>query len=484
VAARLGHAAVARTVRGGTGGNPSIRIASPGDPPANAAGGSGAAAPLRPRRRARLGIVIQGLSGPCGHAVLRELVALERRGIDFDIIALQPPHDAIAPGGAIWLAHERTHHAPPIGAAALRALLRAVRRHGPRVLAAVRDVAWHGRDRPLQAVRDLAMLPVAMHVAEFGERRGITHWHAHRTDASSALCWYLTRVCGTRFSIAVHGETTPPGRLLAARLDDAAFTVACSDRIRRRVQGAVSAGAAGRVHLNRHGPDLRILTRAAGMATRPPRPAGVPERWISVGRLTPCEGHDDLIALAGDLIAHGRELSLQIIGCGPARAALQHLIHQRELEHHVTLTGPLAFDRTVGRLLASDIFCLLPRAVPGQPHDAIPPAIVEAMALGLPVISRSVGAIPELVEDGVSGVLLDTDPDRFEEVVHELDRLLDDECALARMAAVARRRVDGLLLDRQAGTDELIGLFERCLSDEASGVTPGVPRGAVRPVWR
>lgn len=412
---------------------------------------------------ARLGIVISMFPELHETFILRELAALERRGVDFDIFSLQHPRDPITLDDAIRLAQQRTHYAPLLNAPALAALLRAVLRNPLRVLGSVARLSWDGRDRPLEVLKNLAILPLSMRFAELGRQRGITHWHGHWANVPTTLCWYLARIHGARYSAAIHGEDIfTANRFLATKLDDAAFTVVCSGYFQSHLQSALSLRAPERVHLNYHGLDPRVLERAAEPRTS--RRPGTPLRLVSIGRLVPTKGHDTLLRALASLRDAGGDARLEIIGSGPEGDALQQLTRALDLEGLVQFTGGLPFDSVIDRLLQADVFCLAPRLIDGQPPDGIPNVIAEAMALGLPVVTTRVSAIPELVEDEVSGCLVPVDDS--EAMAQALRSLSDDGERAVRLSTAARARVAGLF-DQDANIDELLGYFERHVPGQA-----------------
>lgn len=420
---------------------------------------------------ARLGIVISMFPELHETFILRELVALERRGVDFDLFSLQYPRDPITLDDAIRLSQRRSHYAALLDAASLASLGRAVLRRPWRVVTAVGRMAWTGRDRPVQVFKNLAVLPIAMRLAELGERRGITHWHGHWANVPTTVCWYLSHVHGASFSAAIHGEDIfTRNRFLSTKLDDAAFSVVCSGYFQRHLQSALALRHPERVHLNYHGLDPRILERAeaAGVieAGSPGPGEPGPHRLISIGRLVRTKGHDTLIRAVSRLKADGKAVTLQIVGSGPASDELRQLVDELDLQKEVAFIGALGFDQVIDRLLDAEVFCLAPRLLPGQPPDGIPNVIAESMALGLPVVTTCVSAIPELVEDGVCGRLVTVDDHQgFADAVAGL---LDDAALSHRLASAARQRV-AELFDQDGNIDELIAYFEHYLPGRAIG---------------
>ena len=296
---------------------------------------------------------------------------------------------------------------------------------------------------------------MSMRFGELGAARGVTHWHGRWANVPTTACRWLGRVRGASWSAAIHGEDIfTPNRFPATKLDAARFTVVCSARFCRHLRGGIGLGAPERVHVSYHGLDPRILARA-GAPEAPGAPG--PLRLISIGRLVPTKGHDVLLRALGRLAREGLDVTLELVGDGPERDALARLAAAEGVETRVRLRGALAFADVIDALESSDAFCLAPRLLPGRPPDGIPNVIAEAMALGLPVVATRVSAIPELVEDGDSGLLVEVDDAAaFADAIRALAR---DPGLARRLAARARARV-AELFDQDRNIDELLERFD------------------------
>jgi glycosyltransferase involved in cell wall biosynthesis len=154
-------------------------------------------------------------------------------------------------------------------------------------------------------------------------------------------------------------------------------------------------------------------------------------RLIMVANLRPEKGHDTLLAAVPAIARFQPDLEVVLVGDGPLRSALAEDILRRGLRDRVTLLGE---RQDVPSLLdASDLFVL------PSTSEAFPNAVLEAMASGLPVVATRVGGIPELIESGRIGVLVDpNDPASLAQQV--IDLIRSPERAFA-MGAAARTHV-------------------------------------------
>jgi len=144
----------------------------------------------------RLGIVISMFPELHETFILRELIALERHGVDFKIYSLQYPRDPITIDEAIHLSENKTHYAKLISVATLLAFVKTLVRHPVKTLAAIAKVIWWGRDRPAEVIKNLAVLPISVHFYQHGQEQGITHWHGHWANIPTTTCWYLSEIYG------------------------------------------------------------------------------------------------------------------------------------------------------------------------------------------------------------------------------------------------------------------------------------------------
>ncbi len=166
------------------------------------------------------------------------------------------------------------------------------------------------------------------------------------------------------------------------------------------------------------GIDPRKLTYASRT-----RSQSGPTNLLSIARLVEKKGLEYSIRAVAKLIAQGRPLNYVILGDGPLRPALQELVNSLDMQRHITLPGAQPHDKVQDCLEQSHI--LLAPSVTAEDGDqeGIPVVIMEAMAMGLPVISTHHSGIPELVHDGTSGYLI---PERDEDALsHALAQLLD-----------------------------------------------------------
>jgi glycosyltransferase involved in cell wall biosynthesis len=150
----------------------------------------------------------------------------------------------------------------------------------------------------------------------------------------------------------------------------------------------------------------------------------------AVGRLFEVKGYDYLIRAVALLKARRRSLRCVILGEGPEDRRLQRLIADLGVGEEVRLIG---HRQNVAEIVRALDVAVLPSRAEGSPL-----VVLEYMALGAPIVATAVGGVPELIDDGVHGLLIPPrDPGALAQAI---DRLLEDRSLAARLGAAARKR--------------------------------------------
>jgi glycosyltransferase involved in cell wall biosynthesis len=207
---------------------------------------------------------------------------------------------------------------------------------------------------------------------------------------------------------------------------------------------------------------IRLIPNGVDAARFTRRPAAGPLRRIAmVANLRREKGHDVLIDAAPAILAAHPDAEFVLAGDGPEAAALAARARTRGVADRVVFLGA---TRDVPEVLAgSDVFVLPSRS------EALPNAVIEAMAAGLPVVASEVGGIPELIAQGVTGLLVA--PGDPPALAGAIGYLLDHPAAAADLGCAARDYVS-----RELGFGRLVERIERLYLD-----TIEQPAGAAVP---
>lgn len=364
--------------------------------------------------------------------ILRELEALRDQGVELTIISLKRGAERIRHPGAEAFMQAVIHAPSP--AEALAAFSASLLRRPRATLAALARVAGAHLGRPILLAKSLPLVLVAAWVARRLEAGRVDHVHAHWATYPAQVAWTVHALTGIPYSLTAHAhDIFLPNPMLAEKVLRSSFTATISEFNRRWIAEACGPEAAERLKVVRCGVPLEEFAPRRG-----PAPAG--GGIVSVGRLVDYKGFPTLIDAVGILAARGCRVRCTIVGDGPMLDALRDRVASAGLEELVHLAG----ERTIPEvrdLLSRAEVCVLAsqRGHDGQ-MDGIPVVLMEAMALGVPAVATRISGIPELVEEGRTGLLVPPrDPAALAGAV---ERILDDPELAAGLARAARRRVE------------------------------------------
>lgn len=264
----------------------------------------------------------------------------------------------------------------------------------------------------------------------------ITHLHAHFAHAPTLIALLTHMLTDIPYSFTAHARDLYqlPVAALTDRMREARAVVTCCAANVAYLERTVSEALHPKVQLIRHGVDLRAFQPGI----RDDRHAD-PPLILSVGRLVEKKGFPDLLHACRHLKQRGYRFRCAIYGDGPLRAELERMIEQLGLTDEVALAGACTQDQLVRIYQRASVFALTPFVTDDGDRDGVPNVLIEAMACGLPVVSTSVGGIPELVLHDQTGLV--AEPHEIESIAALLAVLLDDRERCARLGSAARRFV-------------------------------------------
>lgn len=293
---------------------------------------------------------------------------------------------------------------------------------------------------PRESLRMLWSFQRVLEAAPALSKLGISHCHAHFAHYPASAAWGCSRILGTTFSWNAHGYDLYRYRAqLETKVSDAdlIFPVSSKNREFILAAGKDKPGLENRVSVSRCGIDLgdyRFETQR-----RPCSDAAGETVLVSVGRLVDIKGFSTLIDAVRLLTESGQKVRAEIIGEGPERKSLENRIAAYDLSDRVELLGPMSRGETREHQRRADI-AVQPSHPGKHGPEGIPVVLMEAMALGVPVVSTRFASIPELLEDGVTGHLVD--PDDPKNLAEVLAGVIEDPSGNEEMVSRARKRVE------------------------------------------
>ena len=280
--------------------------------------------------------------------------------------------------------------------------------------------------------------------------------HAHYADTSTSFAMLLSRLCHLPYSFTTHAtDLFVNPYLLPLKIKNANFVVTCTEYNRNYIVENIKDSGNTQVFLNYHGVDTRYFKPQK--AVRPERDGIV---ILAVGRLVSKKGYDILLKACSQLRKAGIAFECRIVGNGPLDEELKQLRDRLKLTDLVDFYGAQSPERVRHLFEQADLFVLPCRITPDGDRDGIPNVVAEAMSMQVPVISTTISGIPEIVEHGVSGLLVK--PENPKELARAIMELAEDPDRRCAMGLEARKHISAIF-DKQEKIGELVDLFQRQL---------------------
>jgi glycosyltransferase involved in cell wall biosynthesis len=394
--------------------------------------------------------------------IVREIDALDRSGLfNLELWSLFPSADE--PVHEIQRRWMQRHRRPALAEAAKAFGWAAVTR--PRAIASVLFAVAAGyRRSPSHAVRALITVLLACAIArDLSRRPQLPHIHAHYATYPALAAWVCRRLVGSSYSFTAHAhDLYVDTSMLAQKVADARFVVTISE-FNRALLATDNPGGTP-IHIVHCGID----TTAYQFRPRP-IPAEGPVRALTVASLQEYKGHAVLLqalAMGGPGVDR---IVLDCIGKGELREDLEQLAARLGIADRVNFLGSRSEVEVRAALDAADLFILPSIVARDGQMEGLPVALMEALACGVPTVSTSLSGIPEIVVDGVTG-LLATPADAA-----SLNRTLQDAVQRGERT-VEFARAGRELVTSEFDQAESTAVLTALLAGELRPESPGAPR--------
>lgn len=356
--------------------------------------------------------------------IVNELLAHEAAGLDLEVVALKDPREPVVQD-VVGRVRAPVHYLPmpeeslPPGTR-------------EQLLATVAAEFAGADGEALLAQGRLRDFHYGVSLARLVRARGIGHLHAHFASSATTVARIAGALTGVPYSFTAHAkdifhESVDPADL-QRKLWDASGVVTVSDfnlDFLRRQYGP----AAGQVRRVYNGLDLLEFGYSNPRFRMP--------RVLFVGRLVAKKGVEVLLEACALLAARGVQFRCDLVGAGPLEEALRRRVEALRLAPLVRFLGPQPRTMVQALLQQAAVFAA-PCVVSGDgDRDGLPTVLLEAMALGTPCVATDVTGIPEVLQDGVTG--LQVPQHDAAALATAIARLLAGPSLRARLAEGARR---------------------------------------------
>jgi colanic acid/amylovoran biosynthesis glycosyltransferase len=400
----------------------------------------------------RIGYLVSKYPAVSHTFILREVLALRERGITIEVASINASPSRNKMTQVEQRESDRTFYVKRVG-----------------VSGALKAASWMLLRQPAGLVRglwaalglvraDLARIPLcffyyveAAILARWMKEQSFDHLHVHFATPAATVALILTHMVPVTLSMTVHGPDEfydVPGHHLKEKIATARFVACISLFAQSQLMKLTPGENWDKFALARLGVDCDHFV------ARPFRSSPEPFQILCVGRLVSAKGQRVLIEAVERLIEDGRQLQLRFVGDGPDRDELERMVHERKLSRQILFEGAINQDQIQTYYGAADIFALPSFA------EGIPVVLMEAMAMEIPCVATCINGIPELIRDGVDGLLVA--PSDIEGMASAIGRLVDDPALRESLGKAGRLRVQqDYELSKSA--DRLTDVFRRRL---------------------
>lgn len=326
--------------------------------------------------------------------IRREIAALERHGLTVKRFSIRPaPKDLVDPADISEC--QKTHVILDDGFLVLF--------WSTCYLLMTRPLRWMRTIIMTRRLRRRSDRGIIRHLAYFAEAcrlqrltRDIDHLHAHFGTNSATVALLCRMLGGPPFSFTVHGPEEfdkPESLSLGIKIHYASFVVAISHYGRSQLCRWSQSDDWPKLQVVRCGLDAEFVKAE-------PTPVPSNHQLVCVGRLSEQKGQLLLLDALAELRNQNVRFQMVLAGDGPMRRDIETKIEQLQLQAHVEITGWISGAR-VRQLICESRALVLPSFAEG-----LPVVLMEALALGRPVVTTSIAGIPELVQPGINGWLV------------------------------------------------------------------------------
>jgi glycosyltransferase involved in cell wall biosynthesis len=365
---------------------------------------------------------------------LKEVLGLRERGLAIEVASINHPDRPRADLPAVEAAEaDQTYYVKPTSILAVAGQVLAIALRNPGVtLRGLRAALRLGEFDLLRRAFALFYLAEALLVGDWLRRRSLHHLHVHFGGAVATVGMLTAKAWQIPWSVTLHGPDEffdQEAFYLRQKIESASFVICISDFCRSQVLRIAPSLSDSHLEVVRLGVDCSALQPSK---TEPE--SGRPMHLACTGRMVAAKGHRILLEAIAALAQYKIEITCTLIGDGPERPALEALCQRLNIARQIHFLGAMAHQPTLAEVAMADVFVLASFA------EGLPVALMEAMALGVPCISTTIAAIPELIQSGQNGLLVP--PANIAVLAAALRQLASDPQLRLQLGKEARRTAE------------------------------------------
>lgn len=384
----------------------------------------------------KIGYFIPEFPGQTHAYFWREMLALQELDVKPDVVSTRQPQAGIAAQEWAIASAARTTYLVPVRITMFFAACLEILRAGPAGWIRVAQTFFAKSDMSLfQRIRTLPLVFMGAVLARIARKRGWQQIHVHSCANAANVAMFANRLSGTKYSLTLHGPLKDYGPNQNNKWRYADSAVVITRQLLHEVHDQLGSDLPGILRIAPMGVQVDRFARTVSYE---PCEKGQTVRIVSCGRLNVCKGHDDLIRTVAILKQRGITAELRIAGttdneASKYRKELRDLARVHGVASQVHLLGSISEDEVRKNLSEAHVFALASLAEP------LGVAIMEAMAMGVPVVVTRAGGVSELVRDGQDGILIDVRAPA--QIADAIQRLLNDPDEAKSFGTAGRQRI-------------------------------------------
>lgn len=403
--------------------------------------------------------------------VLYEMKALEELGARVDVFPLLAhPDGPRHPEAEEYV--ERAYYTPFLSPEIAAANWRRLRRDPAAWVKTWLDALRGTWGSPTFFLGALLYYPKCVAFAEWMERLGVEHIHAHFANHPALAAFVVHRLTGIPYSFTAHGsDLHVDRRMLREKVADAVFVVTVSEYNRDLIAEECGEDAREKIAIIHCGADQEVFAEGSSPATIAGNTSTL--RIACVASFEEVKGHRYLLEACRLLADRSVDFHCDILGDGPLRDDVENRVLELGLSEAITIHGAVPRPEVERTLARSDVAVLCSYPTAAGKREGIPVALMEGMMSGLPVVASGLSGIPELVDDGRTGFLVP--PGDPWKLADRLQRLAARPELRRRMGRAGREKV-ATEFDLRDGARRLLARIER--ARDMTGPVQAISRDA------
>lgn len=385
----------------------------------------------------RIGFLIPQFPGQTHGFFWHERQALKDLGVETNLISTSCPPQEIISHDWSKQAQSETVYLVPFSLVDVFNAIKIILKAGAKSWLQCIKVVMEADNMSIQQkLRLIALIPVSAKLICLSKVQGWNHIHVHSCASSADIALFASLLSNISYSLTQHGpafNTYGPNQ--AQKWKKASFGIFVSDVLFQDVRERIGGFLPDQISVVPMGVNIEAFSRHQ---TYMPWESHKPCQIVTVGRLNPIKAHTDLIEAVVKLVKKGFDVHLKIagedeLGGNGYRVHLEKVIQEKGMTDRVQLLGAVSETSIRQHLQDAHIFAL------ASLNEGTSVAIMEAMAMELPVICTAVGGTPKLIINGINGILVE--PKNSEAIADSIAHILMDSKLALNLGKEARQTI-------------------------------------------